>query len=43
MDLVRESRQNGDEVDRISRQLEAFAEEAEQGIWAELVAGQATR
>ena len=42
-ELVRESRQNGGEVDRVSRQLEAFAETAEQVVWAELLAGQRAR
>jgi len=41
--LVSESRQNGAEVDRVSREVEAFAEAAEQVIWAELVAGQQAR
>jgi hypothetical protein len=42
-ELVKESRQNGDEVDRVSREVEAFAEAAEEVIWAELVAGQRSR
>jgi hypothetical protein len=42
-ELVRESRENGGEVDRVSRQVEASAEAAEQVIWAELVAGQQAR
>ncbi len=41
--LVSESRQNGAKVDRVSRELEAFAEGAEEVIWAELLAGQRTR
>jgi hypothetical protein len=42
-ELVRESRANGSEVDRVSRQVEASAEAAEKVIWAELVAGQLSR
>jgi hypothetical protein len=42
-ELVRESREDGGEVDRISRQVEGPAEAAEQEIWAELLAGQRTR
>jgi hypothetical protein len=42
-DLVRGSRQDGGEVDRVSRQVEEPAEAAEQMIWAELLAGQRAR
>jgi hypothetical protein len=42
-ELVRESRENGGEVERVSRQVEASAEAAEKVIWAELVAGQQAR
>ncbi|HEX9186141.1 MAG TPA: hypothetical protein VGB87_03640 [Vicinamibacteria bacterium] len=42
-ELVRGSRQDGGEVDRVSRQVEAPAEAAEQAIWAELLAGQRAR
>jgi hypothetical protein len=42
-ELVRGSRQDGAEVDRVSRQVEAPAEAAEAVIWAELLAGQRAR
>jgi hypothetical protein len=42
-ELVTESRQNGGAVERVSRELEAFAEAAEEVIWAELAAGQRAR
>jgi hypothetical protein len=42
-ELVAESRHNGSEVERVSREVEAFAEAAEEVIWAELLAGQRVR
>ena len=42
-ELVKGSRQDGGEVDRVSREVEGPAEAAEQEIWAELLAGQRAR
>ncbi len=42
-ELVGESRRNGSEVERISRQVEEHAEAAEKVIWAELAAGERAR
>jgi hypothetical protein len=41
--LDEEIRQDAEEVDRVSRQVEAPAEAAEEVIWAELLAGQRAR
>ncbi len=42
-ELVSNSRHSGGEVERVSRQVEEFAEATEEAIWAELLAGQRTR
>jgi hypothetical protein len=42
-ELHEEIRQDAQEVDRVSRQVEAPAEAAEEVIWAELLAGQRAR